>query len=362
MNKNILIGVVAVIILGGIVIYAVNRNPAVETPPDTTPTVVQTDTTPPVAIPKPGAPIVTTATVVSPTASTAVVNGKVYPNGSFTSYWFEYGTTPDNTSRSSAQIIGSGYVNIPTPAYITGLTANTKYYFRLVAENSYGKVAGVQYAFQTTLTTPPAQGNAPTTKTTPATAIERATANVNGTINENGSYSTFWFEYGDSANLGSVTALQSISGEGTLSVSASLSDLRAQTKYWFRLNAQNQYGTVNGAIMTFTTKSPIASASKPTVNTDPATNLKATTAQINGRINPNGAQTSYKFEYSRDSLLGSIIGTTTATSQIPAGTALVSVSADLSGLVKDTRYYVRLTAENSQGIVKGDIENFKTSK
>lgn len=244
MNKNILIGVVAVIILGGIVIYAVNRTPAVETPPDTTP---------PVTIPKPGAPIVTTATVVSPTASTAVVSGKVYPNGSFTSYWFEYGVNPNDTNRSSAQMIGSGYANIPTPAYITGLNSNTKYYFRLVAENSYGKVAGVQYAFQTTLATPPAQGNAPTTKTTPATTIERTTADVNGTVNSNGSQTTFWFEYGDSANLGSVTALQSTNGAGVMNVSASLSDLHAQTKYWFRLNAQNQYGTINGSVLNFKT-------------------------------------------------------------------------------------------------------------
>src|SRR3989338_7819302 len=129
MNKNIIIGILAVAVVGGIIIYSINRTPSSEpTVDDTTSVPGGTNdnvNTAPVA----GKPVVTTDSVISPTASTAVVNGKVYPNGAVTSYWFEYGTTTDGPSRTSAQVIGSGYVNIPTPAFITGLNSNTKYYF-----------------------------------------------------------------------------------------------------------------------------------------------------------------------------------------------------------------------------------------
>lgn len=260
MNKTIIIGILALVLIGGGVIYAVNNNSNVEPNTDgtTTPNPSPTPTPTPTPNPVPGKPAVTTDTIVSPTASTAIMNGRVNPNGAITSYWFEYGTTSEGNIRTPAQVLGSGYANIPTPAFITGLTSNTKYYFRLVAENSFGKVMGTQYAFQTTLAAAPAQGNAPTTRSIAASGIGRTTANLNGSVNANSSQTSYWFEYGTSANLGYITSFQSASDSSSRNVSVSLSNLSPATKYFFRLNAQNQYGTVNGAILNFTTNGPAA--------------------------------------------------------------------------------------------------------
>src|SRR3989344_3550377 len=64
--------------------------------------------------------------------STVVVKGRFNPNGAATTYWFEYGKTSALGTKTSKYSIGSGFVKIYTPAYITGLEANTTYYFRLM--------------------------------------------------------------------------------------------------------------------------------------------------------------------------------------------------------------------------------------
>ena len=98
----------------------------------------------------------------------------------------------DLALRSDNYVVGSGYATIYTPAYITGLESNTKYYFRLSAKNIFGTVNGETYSF-TTNTTPVPSGTAPTTNTIAPTDITRTTVNLHGRINPNGSETTFWF-------------------------------------------------------------------------------------------------------------------------------------------------------------------------
>ncbi|MDO8582416.1 MAG: hypothetical protein Q7R63_00250 [bacterium] len=99
-----------------------------------------------------------------------------------------------------------------------------------------------------------AVSGAPVPRTAAATGVTRTSANLHGDVVPNGATTQFWFEYGASADLGNATALASI-GDGTVKtpVSLSVSGLNPLTTYWFRLNAQNQFGTVNGSIMTFKT-------------------------------------------------------------------------------------------------------------
>src|SRR3989338_422066 len=76
-----------------------------------------------------GTPLVVTNATVAHTDTTAVVVGTVNPNGAFTQYWYEYGTSANFGSKISNQLIGSGYTATPAPGYITGLTKDTTYYF-----------------------------------------------------------------------------------------------------------------------------------------------------------------------------------------------------------------------------------------
>ena len=117
---------------------------------------------------------------------------------------------------------------------------------------------------------------------------------------------------------------------------------------------------MNGSILSFTTVGPAAPGA-PTVDTTAATNVATSSVTLQGRINPNGADTNYWFEYGSDSLLGSILGTVTPTaSNVVSGTASVNVSADISNLARNTRYFYRLVGRNSFGTIVGDIVDFRT--
>lgn len=359
MNQNIVIGIIVVLVLLGGGYFLLTMNPADGGGQATTtpPTTENPTTTPPVST-TPNAPTVTTDTNVSPSNSTAVVTGKVTPNGSATTYWYEYGETTALGARTAAQAIGSGSIAIASPGYITGLKATTLYYFRLSAQNAYGTVNGTTKSFSTN-SNPPPQGNAPTANTNAATSVERTTATLNASVNPRGSQTTYWFEYGDSTNFGNITSFES-AGNGSTSggVSAAISSLSPATKYYFRINAQNQYGTVNGATREFTTKGPAVTA--PSANTLPANAVGTTTATFRGSVDPNGAETKYWFEYSNDSLLGAVLLKTTPQRSAGAGTNATQVEANVAELASNMTYYVRIVAQNSQGIVRGDKVSFKT--
>jgi hypothetical protein len=372
---GVVLGIVAVLVIVWLIVYA-NRTvvapsgTATSTP--NTPSVNGNTNPPqnPVGMPAPssnltpGVPIVSTNPTASPSNKTVVVTGSITPNGAFTSYWFEYGTGPDLGSRNSAQTIGSGYNPIATPAYITGLSVNTTYYFRLAGENAYGKVTGTTYTFQTSAANPPPPvGSAPSVKTLAANALSRTSANLNGEINPDQAQTQYWFEYGKTSSLGSTSAFQSAgNGRVNAAVSISVPNLDPATTYFYRLNAQNQFGTVNGATMTFATLGPAVAPSpaSPTVETRGATAISASGATLNGRVNPNGAETSYWFEYSTAAALEAPLLKSTGPQSAGSGTSLRPLSQNATGLASSTTYYYRVVAQNSVGLVHGAVTSFKT--
>src|SRR6185436_18658966 len=157
MNQNLIIGlIVLLLILGGGYFLINNMNASPGTEATTTPSTGGNGTPTPTPS-TPAAPTVVTDASVAPSNSTAVVVGKVTPNGSPATYWYEYGESTALGSQTSAQAIGSGFTAIPSPGYITGLKANTLYYFRLSAKNAQGTTNGATYSFSTN-NNPPGQG------------------------------------------------------------------------------------------------------------------------------------------------------------------------------------------------------------
>ena len=365
MNKNFVIGGLILLILIGGVVYFIARDPSTPDDVTITPPITGNNNTNPnpnngTPLPQATVPIVTTNSSVSPSNATAVVGGTVNPKGALTNYWYEYGPTSSLGNKTASQSIGSGFVLIQAPGYISNLSKNTVYYFRLVAENQYGRVAGSQYSFKTTEDTPPPVGSAPTTKTVEASGISRTTANINGEVTPNKNTTQYWFEYGRTTNLGNTSAFSSAGDSANKSsVSISLSDLAPLTTYYFRLNAQNQFGTINGSILNFKTLGPSASTA-PIVSSQSANAVSSSTATLHGTVNPSGLQTKYWFEYSTDSLLNSVSVSTTAKVTLAGNINVSSVKADISDLVAKTTYYFRLVAENSEGLVRSDKMNFKT--
>lgn len=361
MNKNLMIILVLLFVLViGAVLYFVTAGDDGSYVATSTPVVVGNNTN--TNTQKATEPTAITSTTVFASDNTATVVGTVNPKGSFSSYWYEYGVTSNLGSKTSNQTIGSGFTSIQAPGYITNLTKNTTYYFRLVAENQYGKVFGNQYTFKTTEGTPAPVGSIPTAKTISASGVSRTGATINGEVTPNKASTQYWFEYGKTVELGSTSALSSV-GNGSVKVSASisLSDLDPLTTYYFRLNAQNQFGTTNGSILNFKTLGPATVTAKaPSVTTGSADGLTSSEATLHGTVIPNRADTKYWFEYSTDSLFGQILLTTTAKVSVGAGETAVPVDEIITELTPKTNYYFRIVAENSIGTVRGERVTFKT--
>ncbi len=112
-------------------------------------------------------PSATTDAATSVGSSSATLNGSVNPNGSATTYYFEYGTTTSYGLTTSSTSAGSGTSTVAETASLTGLSANTTYDFRLVATNANGTTDGGNLIFTTSSTPlpPPPPPPAPVTVT-----------------------------------------------------------------------------------------------------------------------------------------------------------------------------------------------------
>ena len=96
-------------------------------------------------------------------------------------------------------------------------------------------------------------------------------------------------------------------------------------------------------------------AGKPAATTGAAASVTLSSATLTGTVTPNGAATTYFFQYGPTSVYGA---TTTATT----AAAKQTVAVPVAGLAPFTTYHYRLVAQNSHGLVKGADRTFKTKK
>ena len=110
-----------------------------------------------------------------------------------------------------------------------------------------------------------------------ATQVTMTSARCNGIgLIANNAPSTGWFEYGETSSLGRTTTSSAIGSSNTAPFSNVLTNLKANTTYYCRAVMQNQYGTVKGSIVPFTTKSTNVTYVKPVSTTV----LKKTTTTV----------------------------------------------------------------------------------
>jgi lysophospholipase L1-like esterase len=103
------------------------------------------------SFPTPVSPTITTNSPTSITATSAIFNGSVNPNGLSTTAWFEYGTDPflSSWTNTASQAKGSSKSPQSYNWSISGLSSYTTYYYRAAASNSGGTQKGVINSFLT---------------------------------------------------------------------------------------------------------------------------------------------------------------------------------------------------------------------
>lgn len=116
---------------------------------------------------------------------------------------------------------------------------------------------------------------------------------------------------------------------------------------------------LTAALLTIAVAAPAALAQNPTppaVTTGAAQNIERTSARLTATVDPNGAATTYRFQYGTSTSYG--LQTVEAT--VPAGEDPVSVSINVTGLTAATTYNYRVTATNAAGVVNGANRTVRT--
>ena len=95
------------------------------------------------------APFVTRDSVQGTSASSVMLGGTVNPDGTQTSYHFEYGSTSAYGQSTSTMDAGSGTVTVRVRSIINNLSSGGSYHWRLVASNAVGATATPDSTFIT---------------------------------------------------------------------------------------------------------------------------------------------------------------------------------------------------------------------
>ncbi|MGH9031618.1 MAG: hypothetical protein ACRDZV_05760, partial [Acidimicrobiia bacterium] len=107
-----------------------------------------------------GRPIVGDVRATEVTDTRALLSALVDPEGSPTTYRFEYGTDPSYGNSTGLGTAGSGLDPVRVSNSIGGLQPNTTYHFRLGAENEVGETASADQTFTTDANPPQPSGRA----------------------------------------------------------------------------------------------------------------------------------------------------------------------------------------------------------
>ena len=230
-----------------------------------------------------------------------------------------------------------------TSKSFTNLTANTSYTAEVRAVCESNNSAWVS----TTFTTLAEQGEvvAPTATTLPATEVTHNSATLNATITAGTEAITaqgFMYKATAAADWTSVAA----TGE---TMSATINGLTAETAYEYKAFATTASGTVEGAVVNFTTLA--APATQPTVVTLEATEVTHEVATLNGTIAAGSeAITAQGFMYKA----------TTAADWTTVAAEGTAITATINGLTPETEYEYKAFATTESGTVEGNVVLFTT--
>ncbi|MDD6166051.1 MAG: fibronectin type III domain-containing protein, partial [Bacteroidales bacterium] len=283
------------------------------------------------------APTVATLAATSVTHNSATLNGTITAGSeTITAQGFMYKAT------AAADWTNVSATGTTLAATVNGLTPETEYQFKAFATTASGTVEGTVMTFTTTA----APIVAPSVATLPATGVTHQEATLNGTVTTGSEAITaqgFMYKATAAADWTTVAA----TGE---TMSATINGLTAETAYQYKAFATTASGTVEGAVVNFTTlQNPGA---QPTVVTLDATEITNESATLNGTVVAGTNQiTAQGFKYK------TVFDADWTTVEV-AGT---NISATISNLTAETQYEYKAFATTESGTVEGNVILFTTT-
>lgn len=203
--------------------------------------------------------------------------------------------------------------------------------------------------------TPPGPLSLPVAITEAASTLAAVQVILHGTVNPGGLATEYRFEYGETTSYGEsvpVPAADAGGGSGYVAVNQALEGLKGQTPYHYRIVAMNSAGTFPGNDRVFGT-------TPPTVVTGSADEIGISHAVLHAKVNPEGLDTAYYFEYGPTTSYG--FKAPTRAGDAGSGTSQVGVSGAIGGLSGGGIYHYRVVAKNVAGVVYGADRTFVTA-
>jgi hypothetical protein len=275
--------------------------------------------------------------------------------GSITDCFFEYAT--DAYFDSHGETYDQEIACEPSTAFdedrtvtatVPGLTNETIYHYRLVAENANGQGTGSDRILE--------PHDIEFLKTRAATSVTRQTATLNASFVGNGENTTYHFQWGvNDVEENESTPVTLTGPTGETQISQGITGLTAGTVYRFRVIAEAGPNESIAQELTFETSAAIKG-----ITTLPATDVKPTEATLNGSLDPDGFETNFYFEYGKTKSYGQKVpvppGDEVGTSA-PGSTPVETLATNLE---PGTTYHFRLVATNASGLSKGGDQIFTT--
>ncbi len=292
-------------------------------------------------------------------ATKAMLSAGVNPNNQSTTYAFEYATNAALTENlvsvaGGSALSGYNLAGEPAGVALSGLTSHKAYYYRVVAENAKGEKAapGKVESFIT--------GPLEAPVNLEANPVGTTTVTLKGVLNPAGEVSvgSYEFLYKQSATTceGEGASGGSALGSEKEAVETKIEGLLPDVTYTACLRAHHENEEQTSAPVTFTTH-----VAPPKVEELSVTEVVSSSATLLAKVNPQGAPTTYTFEYAPQGGTFTPVAEAEGSGALPEGDSPVGVSVHVQhGLLPGTSYEFRVAAHNSAATVTGTSASFTT--